>query len=168
MFKLFKTKSFNTDLHKKPFKDGELKRLDRELKEQIKEKFSSSLKLYILDTGSCNGCELEIQALFNPLYDISKIGIEVTYDIAKADILFITGLLTENMYLEAEQIYKKLKEPKRVITVGDCPLFHAPFRETFALRGHVNLYFESEINIVGCPPEPRALLRVLLKYLKGL
>jgi len=168
MLKLFKNKFPSGQLEKELLKDGELKRLDKELKKLIKKKFSSKLNLYILDAGSCSGCELELQALFNPLYNVSSIGIEVTYKIEDADILLITGLMTENMYLEAKDIYKKLKEPKRVITIGDCPLFQAPFKNTFALKDDGRNPFASEYAILGCPPEPRLIMRELLKYLKKL
>jgi len=166
MLKLFRNEFPSGQLKKKLVKDGELKRLDRELKELIKEKFSSKLTLYILDSGSCSGCELELQALFNPLYNISNTGIEVTYTIQDADILLISGLMTENMYVEAKMIYEQLKEPKRVITIGDCPLFQAPFKNSFALKNEGKNPFYSEYAILGCPPEPKTIMRELLKYLK--
>ena len=168
MFKLFKNDSSVYGWSKELQKDAELTRLDRLLKKQIKEKFSSSLKLYIVDSGSCSACELELQALFNPLYNISSMGIEVVYDATKADVLLITGLITENMYLELKEIYKKLKEPKRVMTIGDCPLAQAPFLDTFALNSQGINAFSASYHIRGCPPEPRELLRELLKYLKSL
>jgi len=150
----------------KPPVDGELNRLHRLIKQEVKEKFSSKLKLYIIDTGSCNACEIELQALFNPLYDISKLGIEVVYEAEKADIMIVSGLLTENMYPICLEAYKILKEPKHVITVGDCPLFHAPFKDTFAIKGQVKIHFTTQYHIAGCPPDPKALLRGLLKYLE--
>jgi len=146
--------------------DGELARLQRLLKEEIKGKFSSQLKLYIVDTGSCGACELELQALFNPLYDASCLGIEVVYDSKEADILILTGLLTENMYPVCLDAYKNLKEPKHVITVGDCIMFHAPFKDTFALKGQANIHFLAETHIRSCPPNPKALLRGILKHLQ--
>lgn len=151
---------------KKVKKDGELERQHRLLKEQIKEKFSSTLNLYIMDTGSCNACEVEIQALFNPLYDVSELGIHIVYDPKEADIMLMTGLLTENIYPICMKVYKELKEPKRLISIGDCPLFQAPFKHTFALKGELNIHFPTVFHIAGCPPDPKALLRGLLKYLK--
>lgn len=165
MFKLFKN---DNNWSENLIKDAELLRLHRLLKEQIKENFSGHLRFYILDSGSCNGCELELQALFNPLYDVASLGIEVVYDSTNADILLITGLMTENMYNEVKLTYEKLKEPKRVISIGDCPLMKAPFTNTFALKSQgINIFPVSQY-IGGCPPEPKLLLRSLLKYLKNL
>ena len=165
MFSIFNS-TFLKNIDSVSVKDGELNRLARLLKSEIKEKFSSHLKLYILDSGSCRGCELELQALFNPLYDVSSVGIEVVYEIERADILCITGVLSENLYSEVVHVYEKLKEPKRVLTIGDCPLFHAPFQDTYAIRTQGIRSFSPEYHIGGCPPDPRALLRGLLKYLK--
>ena len=152
----------------KPALDEELLRLDRMLKREIKEKFSSHLKLYIMDTGSCNACEFELQNLFNPLYNISKVGVEVVYTIKEADMLLVTGLITENMYDELTLVYKQLKEPKHLIFIGDCPLGESIFKNTFAIKGHIKQEFSTSYSIFGCPPDPRALMKGLLKYLESL
>jgi Ni,Fe-hydrogenase III small subunit len=138
------------------------------IKDLIKEKFSSSLRLYILDSGSCNGCELELQLLFSPLYDLSAYGIEVVYDISKADVLLITGLMTENMYVELEIIYEKLRDPKEIILIGDCPVTTTIFSNTYALKDKVDNLFPKAFHIGGCPPEPLILLEGLHEYLKKL
>lgn len=167
MFKLFHNEFNRYNAVSNFKKDSELIRLHRLLKEQIKEKFDSKLKLYILDSGSCNACELELQTLFSPLYNISDLGVEVVYSIKKADILLITGLMTENMYTEALVVYEELNEHKRVISIGDCPLLHAPFKDNFALRGQLSV-IPTSFHIAGCPPNPKELLRGLHKYLKKL
>lgn len=166
MYALFQNKINQRKSMKKPQADGELLRLQRLLKEEIKGKFASKLKLYIIDTGSCGACELEFQALFNPLYDANSSGIEVVYDVNEADMLLLTGLLTENIYPVCLDAYTSLKEPKHVITVGDCILFHVPFKDTFAIKGQANIHFSSKSHIAGCPPNPKALLRGILKYLQ--
>jgi len=168
MFKFFKDEFPIEVLSEKEFKDGELKRLDRLLKEQIDEKFSSKLNFFIVDSGSCSGCELELQALFTPLYNIAKNGIEVVYTIEEADILIITGLMTENMYGEVLRLYEALKEPKYVVLLGDCPLLRGAFQDNFSLKRPIEIPFHSFHPIVGCPPEPKIILTELLKYLKKL
>jgi len=165
---IFRNKINQTKAMKRPKADGELHRLQRLLKDEIKEKFDSKLKLYIIDAGSCGACELELEALFNPLYNVSTIGIEVVYEVKKADMMLLTGLLTENIYPICLESYQNLKEPKHVITIGDCMMFHAPFKDTFAIKGQANIHFLSQAHIKECPPNPKALLRGLLKYLQNL
>ena len=139
-----------------------------QVKDLVKEKFNSSFKLYIFDSGSCNGCELELQLLFSPLYNLSAYGIEVIYDAEKADVLLITGLMTENMYVELLSVSKQLKKPKEIIMIGDCPVYATAFRDTFALKDKVNNLFPNAFYIGGCPPEPLVLLEGLHEYLKKL
>ena len=166
MYKLFQDKVPFVQSNEKEFKDKELRHLDRLIKKQIKKKFSSQLNLYIVDSGSCSACELEFQTLFKPLYNISKNGVNVVYEIEKADILIITGLISENMYKEVFDLYQQLKKPKSVILLGDCPLFKAPFQDTFAVKRPLEFEFSSAYNISGCPPEPKKILNELLHYLK--
>lgn len=137
------------------------------LKGLIEEKYSAPLSLYILDSGSCNGCEMELELLFSPLYDLSSFSVEVTYDASKADILIITGLMTENMYIELGLVYEKMKKPKSVIMLGDCPIFSVPFKDTFALKDKVHKFFPNAFHISGCPPEPLVLLEGLHESLKN-
>jgi len=166
MVSLIKNKINRNRALEKPIQDGEILRLHRLLKQEIKIRFKSKLKIYILDTGSCNACELELQALFTPLYDIQKLGVEVVYDVREAELLIITGVLTENMYPLCIETYHALKEPKYLITVGDCPLAQAPFRDTFAIKGQLGSHFFINFKITGCPPNPRDILRGLLKFLQ--
>jgi Ni,Fe-hydrogenase III small subunit len=168
MYELFQNKINQKKSMAKPKADGELSRLQRLLKGEIKRKFSSRLKLYIIDAGSCGACELELQALFNPLYDAKSLGLEVVYDAREAEVLLLTGLLTENMYPICRDAYEQLREPKHVITIGDCMMFHAPFKDSFAIKGQANIHFLAERHIVGCPPDPKALLRGILKHLEQL
>ena len=136
------------------------------IKDLVREKFSSSLKLYVFDSGSCNGCELELQLLFSPLYNLSSYGVEVSYDASEADILLITGLMTENMYAPLELVSEKLKEPKTIITIGDCTVSTSVFPNSFALKEKVENLFPKAFHIGACPPEPLVLLQGLHEYLK--
>jgi len=168
MLRLFKNEINRKKAIMQPVRNDELLRLHRMLKRAIKEKFSARLKLYIMDAGSCNACELELQNLFNPLYDVSKVGIEVVYTIEEANMLLVTGLITENMYGQLHSAYKALDTPKHLIWVGDCPLGESVFNKTFAITGDINNEFSSTYNIVGCPPDPRVLLKGILKYLESI
>ena len=168
MFNFFKDEFRLNKLNKKSLISQKALTVCTLIKSLVKEKFSSNLKIYIFDSGSCNGCELELQLLFSPLYDLSSYGIDVTYDASNADILLITGLMTENMYVYLKVIYGELKEPKEIIMIGDCPVYTTAFRDTFALKDKVNNLFPRAFYIGGCPPEPLVLLEGLHEYLKKL
>jgi len=168
MLNSFKDKLLSTQLNSKLSISEELDFIREEIKRLVKEKFSSSFKIYIFDSGSCNGCELELQLLFSPLYNLSEYGIRLVYDPSKADALIITGLMTENMYAELNALSKQFKMPKDVILVGDCPLQATAFQDSFALKGEVVKLFPDAFEIKGCPPEPLLLLDGLYRFLEKL
>lgn len=163
MFNLFKDEFSSVMSSEQSAFSQKLVSLCTLINDLILEKFSSSLQLYIFDSGSCNDCELELQLLFSPLYDLSSYGIAVTYDASEADILVITGLMTENMYAELDDVYSRLKEPKEIIILGDSLL---DFQKTFALKDSISELFPNAFHIEGSPPEPFVILEGLHEYLK--
>ena len=50
-----------------------------------------ALTIRMVDAGSCNGCELEINALGNPYYNIEGLGIKFVASPRHADMLLVTG-----------------------------------------------------------------------------
>jgi len=60
-----------------------------------------------VDAGSCNGCELEVVALNNPVYDIERFGIHFVASPRHADMLLVTGPAARNMELALLQTYRQ-------------------------------------------------------------
>ena len=166
MLNLFKEKLSLTQLNSQIAISDEASAILKLIKRLVERKCSSSLKLYVVDSGSCNGCELELQLLFSPLYDLSSHGVTVVYDITKADALLITGLMTENMYSELNYLSREFQLPHEVILVGDCPIGTTLFQDTFALKGEVLKLFPRAFHIGGCPPTPLVLLDGFHKFLE--
>src|SRR6185437_6095095 len=73
-----------------------------------------------VDAGSCNGCELEIQALNNPYYNLEGTGIKFVASPRHADLLLATGPVSLNMEEALKRTYNAIPDPKLVIAVGDC------------------------------------------------
>lgn len=167
MFSLFKNEFPHIKEHERLSISKDDKYVRNLIKGLIKEKFSSKLKLYVLDSGSCTGCELELQVLFSPLYNLASFGMEVVYEYSKADILLITGVMTENMHAELKMIDKHFKNPHGVIILGDCTVFSVPFKDTFAIHGTVNALFPLAFHIGGCPPEPSLILKNFYEFLNN-
>ena len=67
------------------------------LRERIRGRLGRSLHVRQVDAGSCNGCELEIAATTNPLYDLERFGIHFVASPRHADLLLVTGPVTRNM-----------------------------------------------------------------------
>ena len=139
-------------------------RLERpaKLSETIRRVLGRSLAIREVDAGSCNGCELEIIALNNPVYDIERFGIHFVASPRHADMLLVTGPVTRNMELALRKTYDATPEPKLVVAVGACGISGGIFGTNYATRGGVDQVIPVDVYIPGCPPRPEALLHGIL------
>jgi Ni,Fe-hydrogenase III small subunit len=134
----------------------------RKLRKKIHETFGRSLAIRQVDAGSCNGCELEIVALNNPVYDIERFGIHFVASPRHADMLLVTGPVTRNMELALRKTYHATPEPRLVVAVGACGISGGIFGVNYATRGGVDQVIPVDVFIPGCPPRPEALLHGIL------
>jgi Ni,Fe-hydrogenase III small subunit len=126
-----------------------------------------SLSLREVDAGSCNGCELEIHALNNVLYDLERFGLRFVPSPRHADVLFVTGPVTLNMREALERTYRAMPDPKWVVAVGDCARDGGVFADSAVVVGGVAKVLPVDLHIPGCPPTPTALLGGLLALLES-
>src|SRR5258708_35075067 len=126
-----------------------------------------SLSIREVDAGSCNGCELEIHALNNAFYDIERFGLRFVASPRRADVLMVTGPVTDNMREALLRTWTATPDPKWVVTVGDCALDGGIFKGSYAVAGGVEAVVPVDLHIPGCPPDPTALLRGLLALLEA-
>jgi Ni,Fe-hydrogenase III small subunit len=133
-----------------------------QLREAIHQTLGRSLAIRQVDAGSCNGCELEINALNNPVYDIERFGIHFVASPRHADALMVTGPVTRNMELALRKTWAATPDPKVVIAVGACGISGGIFGTNYATRGGVDEVVPVDVYIPGCPPRPEALLYGIL------
>jgi Ni,Fe-hydrogenase III small subunit/formate hydrogenlyase subunit 6/NADH:ubiquinone oxidoreductase subunit I len=134
----------------------------RKLSEEIRRVLGRSLAIREVDAGSCNGCELEIIALNNSVYDIERFGIQFVASPRHADMLLVTGPVTRNMELALRKTYDATPDPKIVVAVGACGISGGIFGTNYATRGAVDQVIPVDVYIPGCPPRPQALLHGIL------
>ena len=125
-----------------------------------------SLSIREVDAGSCNGCELEIHALNNVLYDLERFGLRFVASPRHADVLLVTGPVTANMREALERTYRATPDPKWVVAVGACARDGGIFAGSPACVGGVSTVLPVDLHIPGCPPSPIALLGGLLALLQ--
>jgi Ni,Fe-hydrogenase III small subunit len=126
-----------------------------------------SLSMREVDAGSCNGCELEIHALNNVLYDLERFGLRFVASPRHADVLLVTGPVTVNMREALERTYQATPGPKWVVAVGDCARNGGVFAGSPAVVGGVSNVLPVDLHIPGCPPSPEALLKGLLALVES-
>src|SRR5207248_8312990 len=139
-----------------------VERAGRTLKEKISKLFGRSLAIREVDAGSCNGCELEINALNNPIYDLERLGIHFVASPRHADMLLVTGPVTRNMELALLKTYRATPEPKVVVAVGACGISGGIFGRNYTTVGGVDRVVPVDVYVPGCPPRPHALLYGIL------
>lgn len=143
-------------------------RLASALKQKTKRIFGRSLKLREVCAGSCNGCDAEIQALTNIVFDLSRFGIDFVASPRHADGLMVTGPVTRNMESALKKTYEAVADPKIVIAVGACAISGGPFHGGKEVRNGVDHLIPVDLYVPGCPPHPLTILDGLLRLLDRL
>jgi Ni,Fe-hydrogenase III small subunit len=139
-----------------------------ELAARARRKLGRSLAIREVDAGSCNGCELEIHALNNPVYDIERFGLKFVASPRHADVLLVTGPVTWNMKQALERTFAATPDPKWVVAVGDCAVGCGVFAHSRACVGPVADVIPVDIRVHGCPPPPLDILRALLTLMDAI
>ena len=169
MIKFWKKRIKNSILTEHLEYDKELTNIQKELKSFISKKFASSLAIRMVDSGSCNACESECNALSNPYYNLDRLGINFVASPRHADMLLVSGVNTFNMHPHLLDAYAQMPSPKYVVTLGDCPIMSQNvFDESFAIVGDVAKHLPVAYHISGCPPTPNDIIVGLLEFLKRL
>jgi len=146
--------------------DAALAELAERVKQVSRARLGRTLSIREVDAGSCNGCELEIHALNNILYDLERFGLRFVASPRHADVLLVTGPVTKNMREALERTYRATPDPKWVVAVGDCARNGGIFAGSAACVGGVSSVLQVDLHIPGCPPSPTALLQGLLALLE--
>ena len=145
-----------------PQPEHELRTVREQLGDEILRLFRGALAIRHVDAGSCNGCELEINALDNPYYNLEGLGIRFVASPRHADLLLVTGPVSRNMELALTRTYEATPAPKLVVAVGDCGCGSGIFGTGYATCGAVADVLPVDVAVPGCPPPPIEILRGIL------
>jgi Ni,Fe-hydrogenase III small subunit len=148
-----------------PAPDTELQALASTLDQTARKRLGRGLSIRLVDAGSCNGCELEINALNNAFNDLERYGLRFVASPRHADVLLVTGPVTKNMREALERTWRAIPNPKWVVAVGDCGADGGMFAGSYAVVGGVSTVVPVDLVIRGCPPTPKQLLQGLLALL---
>ena len=132
------------------------------IQREILDILGQALTIRQVDAGSCNGCELEIHAVNNPVYNLEGLGIKFVASPRHADLLLVTGPVSRHMEEALRRTYDATPEPRLVVAVGDCGCDGGVFGESYASCGRVANVIPVDAVIPGCPPPPLDILRGIL------
>jgi Ni,Fe-hydrogenase III small subunit len=131
------------------------------------EKLGRSLAIRHVAAGTCNGCELELRATQNLIYDLTQYGLVFTPSPRHADILLITGVACRNMGEAVRAARAAMPEPIFCVAVGDCAVDGGVFKGSPAITGGAETMVPVDLVIAGCPPTPGQIIDGLLALLEA-
>lgn len=122
---------------------------------------AGSAQVRHVDCGSCNGCEVEVGAVFGPVYDADRYGARLVASPRHADVLLVTGVVTRNMHEPLRRTVDATPQPRVIVAVGDCAVDGGMLREGYGVVGAVGDVVAVDLSVPGCPPEPELIVAAL-------
>jgi membrane-bound hydrogenase subunit mbhJ len=119
--------------------------------------------LFHMNTGSCNGCDIELVASIAPRYDVEQLGIHLEGSPRHADILCITGPVTHATLNALKTVYGQVPHPKAVVGLGSCSASCNAFAGSPTVDGPLHRHIPVDVYVPGCPPRPDAIIEGIAK-----
>ena len=120
------------------------------------------------NSGSCNGCDIEILATLTPRYDLERFGVKLQGSPRHADVLICTGPVTRQARERLRRVYEQMPDPKFVVAVGSCAISGGVFQGCYGVVGSIDQVIPVDVYVPGCPPRPEAIIDGVVKLLQGL
>lgn len=117
-------------------------------------RYAHAIGIRHLVCGSCNGCEHEMNALTNPTYDITRDGWDVVASPRHADVITVTGPMTNAMRNAAQQTVAAAPLPCIVVAIGDCAAGEGPWAGAPLAGPGAGVELHAGVTVRGCPPTP--------------
>ena len=121
-----------------------------------------SIHVRHIDCGSDGSEEWEIQSLWNPYYDIQRLGFFLTAAPRHADLLLVTGPVTTAMCAPLERTWEVMPAPKALVAVGTDACSGGLSAAGELSAGGVDGVLAVDVYVPGSPPAPIAIMHGLL------
>ena len=118
--------------------------------------------VYHMNTGGCNGCDLEFVACMTPRYDMERFGFLLKASPRHADIILVTGPITKKSKNAFIDVMSKVPEPSVIVGLGACTASTGVYKGSEAVEGPLSKYADACVYVLGCPPSPREIMRGLM------
>ena len=132
-------------------------------KKLIEESTAKSPWLFHINSGSCNGCDIELVAVLTPRYDVERLGFKLAGSPRQADIVVVTGPVTKLSLDRVLRTIDQVPEPSCIVTMGSCPQSGNVFKGSYSVCAPLSKYVHVDVDIAGCAPKPEAIIDGLAK-----
>ncbi len=136
--------------------------LDAEGKLERIRRLGRSPWVFHVNTGGCNGCDIEIIDTLTPYFDAERFGVKRVSSPKHADILLVTGPVTRQSAATLRNAVEAAPDPKLIVAIGSCACGGGIFHDSFTVVGGVDKAVPVDVYVPGCPPKPEALIHGLL------
>ena len=127
-------------------------------KKLIAESAAKSPWLFHINSGSCNGCDIELVAVLTPRYDVERLGFKLTGSPRQADIVVVTGPVTRQSLDRVLSAISQVPEPRCIVTMGSCPQSGNVFKGSYSVCAPLSKYVHVDVDVAGCAPKPEAVI----------
>jgi len=121
-----------------------------------------TLSVFVVSSGDCGACALEVGATQDVWHDGARLGIRIVGTPVHADLILVTGTLTRAGVSALRAAYEIMSEPRLVVAIGACACDLGLFAGTLGVAGPVDRHVPVDVYVPGCPPEPASALHGLL------
>ena len=127
----------------------------------INDSAAKSPWLYHINSGSCNGCDIELVACLTPRYDAERFGFKLAGTPRHADIVVVSGPITSQSRERLIRTLAQVPEPKCVVSLGSCPKSGNVFKGSYSVEAPLDNYCHVDVSVAGCTPKPEAIMEGL-------
>ncbi|WP_405429433.1 NADH-quinone oxidoreductase subunit B [Micromonospora sp. NBC_00617] len=109
-------------------------------------------------------CAIEFIATSMGRHDFIRLGvIPFAHGPRQADLMVVSGTVTDKMAPAIKRLYDQMPEPKYVISFGACSNCGGPYWDSYSVTKGVDQLIPVDVYVPGCPPRPEALLHGILR-----
>lgn len=132
----------------------------------VKWALKRSVWVFHVNSGSCNGCDIEILAALTSRYDTERFGIKLVGSPRQADVLLMTGPITSKQIDRVERIYEQTADPKYVMVIGTCGTSGGVFDGCYNIEGGIDSHIPVDVYVMGCPAKPEEIFDGFVRLIK--